>query len=207
MVLAELTVGMENEIAAGVDVLSPVTTAGTTATDIDVLVGTDVDGAARSGDAPLVGSGYGHAGDRRAARADRGAAGEQGDGLGRAAVAGQRAEHRVGDADQVAVGAVGQAAGASGADQVGGAGRKQPCRRCRWPRAPLPLVLRATIVLYKLAEPAETSSPPPVPPLLTALYAIVALTVVSVPTLKMPAPRNAVLPAIVVFVAVSVPAL
>ena len=56
--------------------------------------------------------------------ADGGAAGQEGDGLGRArrCSAARRAEPRVGDADLVAVDAVDQAAGAAGADQVVRAG-------------------------------------------------------------------------------------
>ena len=51
-------------------------------------------------------------------RADRGAAGLQGHGLREPAVIRQRAQHRVGDADEVAVGPTGDPARAAGADQV-----------------------------------------------------------------------------------------
>ena len=54
----------------------------------------------------------------------RGAAGQEGDRQGRAAVVGQSAQARVGDADLVAVGAVGQPGGSAGADQVVRAGHR-----------------------------------------------------------------------------------
>ena len=92
--------------------------------------GPDVDGPVddpREAGAALVGGqglAFGIDGQGCAAGVDGRAAGQEGDGLGRAAVVGQRAEPRVGDADLVAVAAVRQAAvAAAGADQVVRAGR------------------------------------------------------------------------------------
>ena len=89
------------------------------------LVGADVHRAVDDPDksgAALIGgqglSGRGIDGQGVASGVDGGAAGQEGDGLGRPAVISQRAEPGVGDADLVAVDAVGQAAGTAGADQV-----------------------------------------------------------------------------------------
>ena len=67
-----------------------------------------------------------------ASRIDRGAAGQQGEvRVGPPLFARVGGETGIGDADLVAVRAVGQAAGAAGSDQVVGTGRAT-CRRCRW---------------------------------------------------------------------------
>ena len=76
----------------------------------------------------------------------------RGNGLGRSAVVGERAESRVGDADLVAVDAVDQPAGAAGADQVVCAGNRAGDVAGRAP-LPVPWVLSATIVLSMAAEP------------------------------------------------------
>ena len=96
---------------------------------------------------------------------DGGAAGQEGDGLRRAAVVGQCAQARVGDADLVAVGAIGQAAGSAGADQVvrGRETGRPQCRRMSSAQAPLVVVLSATIVLQRVAAPLEDIKPAPKP--------------------------------------------
>ena len=70
------------------------------------------------------------------ARADGGAAGEQGDGLRRPAVVAQRGQAQVGEAgqDDVAVDPIDQTPRAAGADQVVAARDVGRHRRCRWRR-------------------------------------------------------------------------
>ena len=170
------------------------------------LVGTDIDDPvddARESGAALVGrqglTGGGIHGQGVAPGVDGGAAGQEGDGLGGPAVESQRAEARVGDADQVAVGAVGQAAGAARADQVVGAGGGDHAddvaagvlgddRVVQGGRAgvdiepPPALSARVELTTVRLVG---VEDPPPVP---AELSARVELTTVNVPPLKIPPP-------------------
>ena len=137
----------------------------------EILVGADVDRAVdnpdESGTALIGGQGFaggGIDGQGVAALVDGGAAGQEGDGLGRAAVIGQRAEARVGDADLVAVVAVDQAAGTTGADQVVRAGGGYGAGDDVIWRGTANRTLRlfcATIVLYNVAVPPCYGPAPP----------------------------------------------
>ena len=108
------------------------------------LVGPDV-GRGVQRLAPLIGSRHDDASDRRAPGADGGAAGEQRDGLRGTAVIGQAGrETRVGDADQIVVDLVGQAARCrSGCTSWWRT--TEPTMSLAGAVVPVPIVLRTTI--------------------------------------------------------------
>ncbi len=140
----------------------------------------------------------------RVARADGGAAGKEGDGLGWAAVVGQRADHGLATPTRLPLLPLISPPEPPVPIRLDALNEETlPAMSSAVVPAPLPEVFVATIVLYKTAVPPLSMPPPPA----AELPATVEFVMVVEPSLvfSMPPPVLAVLPARVELVTVTVP--